>query len=307
MTPLELAKLQRDYLILTEKESARRLDAEFDALRREISLYLRSNLSPEVDRAATRLIAEIVELLNLETEKLAVRAAGIVARAQNRVVNFAADTLSKFLPEVRTSIFSPDRAAIQKLIGRTQTGKSLTNFFGRFQPVIADRARQSLIEGFTNGESSDAIARRMAEATGAEKFRFLTVSRTETVMAYRNASLEFYDNAGINEYRFLSALDARTCLICWRLHGTVWKVKTKPNIHVNCRCVICPVLKNDPPFKTGIELFGNLEKGVQKQILGKSRFDLFEKGARLDSFVGAKTSNEFGQSYFVKQLAEFSE
>ena len=121
-------------------------------------------------------------------------------------------------------------------------------------------------------------------------------------MAYRNASTEFYAEAGIKQYRFLSALDPRTCLVCWRLHGTKWKLNEKPHIHVNCRCVILPVTKGEK-IKTGVELFNSLETGFQKQILGPKRFALFQAGSSIDSFVGVEKSKEFGRTFFVKNLS----
>lgn len=308
MTPQELAKLQRDFLILTEKRSAVALDAEFDSLKSEISLYLRSNLTKDTTRAAERFIDEIIALLNVEAEKFARSASSIVASAQRGVINFAGGALKEFFPRLGSSIFSPDAEAVQKLIGRMQTGKSLLNYFRALKPHIAEQTRQALIEGFAAGDSSSQIVNRIGRQTGGERFRILTVSRNETVMAYRNASLSFYKNAGISEYRFISSLDVRTCLICWRLHGTTWKLKTKPHIHTQCRCVVSPVLKNEGQIKTGIELFNNLEKGVQKQILGRNRFELFENGTcDLSDFTGIKKSEEFGNTHFLKPLNDLKQ
>jgi hypothetical protein len=124
-------------------------------------------------------------------------------------------------------------------------------------------------------------------------------------MAYRNASAEFYAEAGIKEYRFLSALDPRTCLVCWRLHGTRWKLKEKPHIHTQCRCVVVPVIKGEK-IKTGVELFNSLETGVQKQILGPKRFEMFTAGSNLENFVGSEKSKEFGRTFYVRNLSDLS-
>lgn len=126
-------------------------------------------------------------------------------------------------------------------------------------------------------------------------------------MAYRNASIEFYDEADITEYRFLASLNPRTCLVCWRLHGTIWNLKHAPHIHTQCRCSVVPVVKRGEKVQTGVELFDELEAGYQKEILGNSRFEMFRAGATLETFVGVKKSEDFGQSYFVKSLAELSD
>ena len=122
--------------------------------------------------------------------------------------------------------------------------------------------------------------------------------------AYRRASVEFYDNAGIVEYRFMSVLDVRTCPICWSLHGRKFKLKVKPNIHVNCRCAIVPVIIGEK-IETGIEKFNKLEPGYQKQILGNKRFELFQNGNPLKSFIRADKSKEYGTIYKIRNLSEF--
>ena len=305
MRPQELAKLQRDFLIQTEKQSAILLDAEFEQLKREIAADLMRNLSPQTRTAVENFLSEVLRLLSEKYDNMAARSAKIVGRAQSRVINFASRSLQEFLPQVKTSIFSPDREAIRGLVGRTQTDKSLTSFFQRFKPVVAERAKQTLIEAFSAGESDQEIARRLGSVTDTEKFMFLTVSRTETNEAYRAASREFYDAADIRQYVWLAVLDARTCLICWFLHGRKFNSKKKIFSHVNCRCSIVPVIKGQKTIKTGIEHFIELEKGYKKQILGNSRLELFEKGMPFESFVGIKESEEFGKSYFIKPLADF--
>lgn len=304
MTPQELAKTQRDFLIRTEKQSAVALQTEFDALKREISSHLRRNLTPGVELSAIQFIDEIIALLDLETEKFARSAAKIVARAQSRAVNFAGESLNRFFPRISNSIFSPDAPAIQQLVGRMQTGKSLVNYFRALNPHTAARARRTLLEGFAAGESSRQIASRIETATDAEKFRVLTIARTETNEAYRAASRDFYQSADIKEYIWLSVLDPRTCLTCWHLHGRKFKTSVKVSAHPNCRCVLVPSVKNQTPLATGAERFLKLEAGFQQQILGAKRFELFKGGKDFNEFVGSRRDIEYGERFFVKNLSD---
>ena len=303
MNPQELAKLQRDFLILTEKRSAVALSNEFDALKREISLHLRSNLTPETSQAAARFVDEIIGLLNIETEKFARLAASIVSRAQRGVINYASDSLKRFFPKISSSIFSPDARAVEMLIGRMQTGKSLLNYFRALKPHIAEQTRRALIEGFAAGDSSRQIVNRVGAATSGERSRILTIARTETNEAYRAASREFYQSADIKKYVWLSVLDSRTCLTCWHLHGRVFKTKVKISAHPNCRCVLVPLIKGQTPMATGAEKFLKLEAGFQKQILGAKRFEMFEKGKSFDEFVFSRRDVEYGERYFIKNLS----
>lgn len=310
MTPEQLAAEQREFLIRTEKQSAILLRAEFERMKREFAAYLAKNYaSGETSASLANLytkdfLTRTLLFLDNQIERMSIPFSEIVSRAQRRMINFTGNALKRYLPQLSTSIFEPDKEAIQNLIGRTQDGTSLRKFFNRLRQPIRFQAKAALVEGFALGESSQAIAKRLDDVAGVGKYRALVISRNETVMAYRNASTEFYKDAGISEYRFLSALDPRTCVICWRLHGKKWKLKVKPHIHTQCRCVVVPVLKRDGKFKTGVEHFKTLETGFQKQILGAKRFELFGQGTSLESFVDARKSEDFGQTYFIKNLSD---
>lgn len=307
MTPQELATLQREFLIRTEKQSAVLLDAEMEKINREISAFLAQNVErvPTVKNTTARNFLErILQLVENQVDTKSITFSKIVSRAQRNVVNFASNSLKKFLPEIEYSFFSPDTEAIEKLIGRTQTGTSLVKFFQRMKPIVATRAKRTLIEAFASGESNQEITRRLHAVTGAERFRVLTIARTETNEAYRAASREFYQAADIKQYVWLSVLDPRTCLICWSLHGRKFSSSGKIFSHPNCRCVLVPLVKNQTPISTGAAAFLKLETGVQRQILGAKRFEMFGAGKSFDEFVASRRDIEYGERFFVKNLSD---
>lgn len=304
MTPQELAAAEREFLIRSDKWAAVRIVAEFARLRASITDYLTANLQGAISIARLEENSFLEDLLEeIDTALRVVKNpfTRIVARNQQRVINFAADSLNRYL---LTSIFSPDAPAIKKLIGRVQSGTTLAKFFDRLAPVVRMRAKETLIEGFAAGESSAAIARRLGAVSDLARHRVLTIARTETNEAYRAAAREFYAGAEIREYIWMSVLDARTCLVCWHLHGRRFKSSKKVFSHPNCRCTLIPKTKNAPEIPTGAELFEKLEKGVQKQILGEKRFEIFRAGGRIDHFVGNERSTDRGDRYFIKSLTD---
>jgi len=312
MTPEQFANLQRDFLIRTEKQSAILLDAEFARLKREITDFLiqtTGNRTVPVNLYVAGYLERILLLLENKLDVIGLSAARIVSRAQTNVINFASGELKKYLKlKIESSIFSPDREAIRGLIGRAFEGKSLQTVFKRMTKPVADRARVELIEGFALGESNAAIAKRISDATGMARYRAMTISRTEQNEAYRAASREFMQEADIQQYVWMSVLDPRTCLTCWSLHGRKFKSSKKVFSHPNCKCVMLPLVKNQPDIITGAEHFGRLEIGYQKQILGAKRFEIFQQRKfGLNDFVGKSKSKEFGEKYFVKNLSDLPE
>jgi SPP1 gp7 family putative phage head morphogenesis protein len=294
MTPKQLAQLIREFLLEAEKRSAFNLLGEFDDMKKELEEFLRAR---GVDLSN---IDDILSEVERQIETRVVRFSSLIGDAQRHVVRQTAKVLNLYL---KTSIFRSDTQATQKLIGRTQTGESLVKIFERLKEPAREAAKKALIDGFADGKGAAAIASDLKAASDMPYARALVISRNETVMAYRHASTEFYKEAGIPKYRFMAVLDPRTCAVCWRLHGTIWPVNTKPHIHTQCRCTVIPVLKSDGETKTGVELFAGLEPGFQKQILGPKRYELFQQGGTLESFIDAKHSKEYGPTYFVKPLS----
>jgi SPP1 gp7 family putative phage head morphogenesis protein len=298
MTTEEFAAQLRIFLIRAEKGTALLLNYEFDQLLLEVEEYLREN--PLADHS------EIDKVLDLIRKKLAtrtIRFASAVSNAQKRVINSAADATKRFT-QLSSSIFRTDREAIKKLIGRTQDGGSLTNFFKRLDQPVREASKKALIEGFSKGEGADEIARRLRDAADIGRSRALTIARTETNEAYRAASREFYQEAAIKKYVWLAVLDARTCLICWALHGRQFNSDLKVTAHPNCRCTVVPVTRYSGSIETGLERFAKLPSGFQKQILGAKRFELFTNEQSIHSFVGSAKSGEFGLKHFIKPLED---
>ena len=309
MTPEQLSAEQRAFLIRSEKQSAILLAAEFDALRREISDYLISNLPGEITLTKIEERNFLVRFLDKLTEEIDILSsplAAAVARAQKRVINFAADSLKRFLPEIRASIFETDKEAIRQLINRTQRGESLQKAFLRLSEPVALRAKKELIEGFSFGEPVQEIARRINNVSDVGLTRAMTLARTETNEAYRAASRDFYRDADIKKYVWMSVLDVRTCCRCWFLHGKVFRTNKKISAHPNCRCTLVGKLSNTK-IVSGAERFAALNDGYQKQIIGSKRWEMYKQGVSFDSFFGLRQVEHFGEQVFIKPLADFSD
>jgi SPP1 gp7 family putative phage head morphogenesis protein len=295
MTPKQLSDLIRKFLIRAEKRSALLLLKEFDEIREELAAFLiKSGVS----------IADLEDVL-VEAEKQiakrVVRFSTVVGDAQRHVIRETSKALNVFF---ESSIFDPDKEAIKQLVGRTQTGSSLKKFFlDRLSVSMRAEAKKALIDGFTEGLGAREIASRLKDAADVPYTRALTISRTETNEAYRAASREFYQDAGVKKYVWMAVLDHRTCAICWNLHGRIFNSNRKVFSHPNCRCVLVPLTGDHKAIEAGSIRFAKLEPGFQKQILGPGRYDLYKSGIDLGAFIGSKKDEEFGLRHFIKPLS----
>jgi hypothetical protein len=103
-------------------------------------------------------------------------------------------------------------------------------------------------------------------------------------------------------YKYLATLDTRTCLVCGRDDGRVFKtLEEAPKLprHHNCRCLYVPYLKGfedipgeraamDGPVSDKLtyqDWLAQQDPAVQKDILGPARFAAYQAGVPVSSFV----------------------
>ena len=171
--------------------------------------------------------------------------------------------------------------ATNELIAALSDGSPLENLLATFGDDAAKLASQTLVEGLATGRGLRQVASEFRKATGSSAVRAARISRTESLRAYRGATLETYkeNRKIVKQWRWLSARQARTCVSCWARDGMVFEVDEPFISHIQCRCTPIPVLPDVPAGATGAQLFDRLEDAEQRGILGRGRFDLFKAGA----------------------------
>ena len=91
------------------------------------------------------------------------------------------------------------------------------------------------------------------------------------------------------EVVYCATLDGNTCISCGSLHGMRYKSITEaPSIpqHSNCRCVYCIADEAAEEMPTYEEFLNTLSEEEQKEILGKSRYEMWKNdGIKLERFI----------------------
>lgn len=78
-------------------------------------------------------------------------------------------------------------------------------------------------------------------------YQLASLLRTESDTAQATASVDAYDEAGVDAYKYNAMMDDKTCNKCKALHGKIFLIEEKqpgenfPPIHRNCRCYTEPV------------------------------------------------------------------
>lgn len=207
-------------------------------------------------------------------------------------------------------------------LGYLDRGSPLRRLLDSLAQDGAERIGAEIVDGITRGVGPREVARSVSRAYGVESGRALTILRTETMRAYREATRLAYQRnpALVKGWVWVSSLDGRTCAACWALHGTRWPTSEKLDGHPSCRCVMVPVtpswgeLLDDATIRdtsaaelvgTGEEAWARLTPAERRRIVGPGRLRLLDSGAiRLRDLATRSVSPDWGASWRVASTRE---
>jgi hypothetical protein len=122
----------------------------------------------------------------------------------------------------------------------------------------------------------------------------------------------------VRGWRRISAGDVNVCPVCWSLHGDPNPVADVVPSHPNCRCTVIPIcptyaeLAGLPPgsfdepeeMPDKEEQFRMLSEAERRQVLGPSRYRLWETGTPLSAFGKVVPNAEWGPQAVVVPVKE---
>lgn len=199
------------------------------------------------------------------------------------------------------------REAVAELVGQLASGAPLDVLLGELGPEAAQRVKDALLEGLALGRNPRVIARDVRRNMGMPLTRSLRISRTETLRAYRGATLaNFRANSDtVTGWRWSASHSTRTCPACLAMDGKVFPLDKPMPAHISCRCSVTPVtvswqdLGIDAPEpdlgETGAQWFARQPASVQREMLGDEGYTAYKSGkVTLDDFVGVRKSRVWG-------------
>lgn len=212
-----------------------------------------------------------------------------------------------------SSLFNrlPDEA-ITTMIGNLQAGSPLRALLQSLAGEAANKAYDAMVNAIALGYSPARLAGELESVLGVSLSRALTIARTETLRAYRQANIDtFYRNRDVvTKWVWSAQLSTRTCVVCWSMHGSEHPVTEAFGSHPNCRCVPVPKTKSweelgfegipdtRPRIEQGADAFAQLSREEQLEILGPAKYDLYERGVPISAFVGVAHSKEWGTTRY---------
>lgn len=209
--------------------------------------------------------------------------------------------------------------AVQEVVGTLQDGSPLSALLDSFGTDASTAVREALLTGVAQGLSPRVTAVAVRKALGGSAVRALLISRTETLRAYRASSQEAYkaNQNVVKGWRWLSAQSVRTCAMCWAMSGTEHALDEDFASHVSCRCTQVPITKTwaelgftgipdtQPTMLSGAEAFARRSQADQRQILGPSKYALYQDDKlALRDLVTETRSKQWGKGRRERTLRE---
>lgn len=199
--------------------------------------------------------------------------------------------------------------AVQQMAAVTQQGAAVGRLIQTIAPDAVAVVTDALVSGVAMGKNPKVIAREMRTALGGNLTRALTIARTETLRAYREASRSaFSSNDAVTGWVWTADLSNRTCSSCWAQHGSVHPMDEIMATHPRCRCSMVPKTRSwrelgfgDTPEAVQIEpgpaVFRKLPEADQRAILGDAKYRAYRaKEITLPDMVAKRESPVWGPS-----------
>lgn len=276
-------------------------------------------------------IRKIASNFERNVVKFAEDAVGIVTEAQLAAVGLARDgSAASTIAGLPAQVYAENLAnlrigwsdlpedTLEAFVGITADGAPLNRLFVDLAGDSAGQIRGTMTAGIATGQSPRVIAKRLENVSGLPLSKSLTIARTETLRAYREATRAQYQNNSrvVKGYIRNAAKDERVCAACIALDGDRYELNEPFDGHPNCRCAMLPEVVDywdlglhdvprGPDQYTAKQWFEDQSEEVQRKILQGPRFDAWKDGVvQLHQFAVKRSHPVWGQSAVVKSLDE---
>lgn len=238
---------------------------------------------------AEELLAEYLDILN-----------GYRKSNIENIVNKETQWLQKFGKKINKNYKVPATVANTVLFFPIVNKKDYAAFTDNEISKLKDYFDSSLRLAYVTKQDTKETKERFTKKTENLERNFETDDRTINTAASRATAYAIL-KANNQKVVYSSILDTHTCLSCAFYSGKIFDITKAPGLplHENCRCSLIPIeVVDNSTVNNFSDFLEELSDEDKKAVLGKSRFQLYEKGVKVTSFVNN------GEIKPVKQLRE---
>lgn len=256
----------------------------------------------------------LLDEVQTQIDRFAAKAENITAVQQkNSAERGIRNAIQLIKIEIRGSGLFPtafkglNKVAVENMAGVFADGSPLRTLFGKMGTEARNKAHDIMVSGIASGENPRLMGKKLAaEIEDLSVERGVRIARNESLRVLTTSQQRTYEANSdvVSGSRIVSALDSRTCPMCWARHGQILKPGELLHRHVSCRCALAPVTEYSKRWATGPEEFALLDETKQLEILGRARFDLYKKGNLDLNDLYIETSSKWGPGMRYRNLSQ---
>lgn len=183
--------------------------------------------------------------------------------------------------------------ALEAAVGMLSGGSALRNrMTERLGPALAQSVGDKLLVGIAEGWNPRKTQAELRRTFGQGLEWSMNATRTATMYAYREGTRANYvaNDRIVRAHRWLSAKDARVCMSCVVMDGTILPLSEPINDHYGGRCTSVPYVASyrelgididgpyQEPMQTTREWFESQPEEVQRQMMGATAWEEWQAG-----------------------------
>lgn len=146
---------------------------------------------------------------------------------------------------------SLDPAYVDKLLHVNWSGKHFSQAIWNNHAELGQTLKEEYLVNYLTGRSSFDMAKVIEYRFGVEGYKARRLVRTESTFFSAELEAKAYEEAGIEQYEYVSVLDDRTTHVCKSKDGKIYNVKDRragvnyPPLHVFCRATTIAHIPNE--------------------------------------------------------------
>lgn len=218
-------------------------------------------------------------------------------------------------------LYKLNSKSFENMIGTMENGEPIDKLLSKIPQTVSNEIKQTMLIGIETGIHPATIAKLIDRTLGSPLQNTMTVCRTEYMRAYRKTAHDTYlqNERVLNNWAWKSGTNS--CLACLLMNGTIHPLKDNLESHPRCRCIQLPITKTwkelFPNINTeniketriipekGIDEFKKFSKEKQKQLLGPTKYKMYEDGKlNLDNLVKIKSNSTWGDNPIIRPIKE---
>lgn len=211
-----------------------------------------------------------------------------------------------------------DPAYVDKLLHVNWSGKHFSQAIWNNHAELGQTLKEEYLVNYLTGRSSFDMAKVIEYRFGVEGYKARRLVRTESTFFSAELEAKAYEEAGIEQYEYVSVLDDRTTHVCKSKDGKIYNVKDRragvnyPPLHVFCRATTIAHIPDEWLEEVDGDLFDDTlgykewEKRIAENGIKQKNDNLFKTSLpdRIFKILSNKFDIKSGQVVLKKERYE---